>query len=496
MSTLERAKTRIAAWRADAVLFVKDNFLTGPDDKLDVWQHEALSAASKGDRRRLRLCLKACTGPGKSAVLAWLGWWRLSCFAARGEHPKGAALSITADNLKDNLWAELSKWQGRSPFLTQAFTWTKERIYCNDHAETWFLSARSFAKDADAEAIGRALSGLHSKFPFILLDETGDMPTAVGRAAEQIFTGDPIDAGIYQAGNPTSIDGLLYQTCTQLRTQWTVITITADPDDPRRTPRVSRELAQEQIDLYGRENAWVKATILGEFPDGGFNALLTLAEVEAAMKRHLTKDKYDWSQKRIGVDVARFGDDRTVIFGRQGLHAVKPVVMRNADTVAVARRVAEAKVRFGSEMELVDGTGGYGAGVIDVLVSMGHGPVEVQFGGKASDERYFNLRAEMAFRMADWVKKGGALPEDAELLRELTALTYSYQGSKFRLEEKEQMKKRLGVSPDKADALMCTFAVLDMPKSASAMLAEHGIVLEGQAGKMASDWDPMDPSRA
>src|SRR3546814_4756459 len=91
----------------------------------------------------------------KSAVLAWVGWHRLACFAATGEHPKGAALSITADNLKDNLWSELAKWQARSQFLASVFTWTKEKIYANEHPETWFLSARSFAKDAHPEAIGQ-----------------------------------------------------------------------------------------------------------------------------------------------------------------------------------------------------------------------------------------------------------------------------------------------------------------------------------------------------
>lgn len=495
MTTVERARERIALWRKSVKQFVLDNFLTNPDDKLDAWQDEGLDAAVNGDRRRLRLCLKACTGPGKSAVLAWLGWWRLGCFAAPGEHPKGAALSITADNLRDNLWAELAKWQQRSAFLREAFTWTKERVYCNDHPETWFLSFRSFAKDADAEAIGRALSGLHSKFPFLLLDETGDMPIAVGRAAEQIFTGNPIDAGIYQAGNPTSIDGLLYQSCTHLRSQWHVITITADPDDPKRTSRVDVELAREQIRLYGRDNPWVKATILGEFPEAGFNSLLSLADVEAAMNRHLKAPDYAYAQKRIGVDVARFGDDRTVLFPRQGLVAHKPVVMRNADSQKVAARVAMGKAKFGSELELVDDTGGYGAGVIDALNVAGHTPVGINFSSKAMDDRYYNIRAEMAFRMAEWVKHGGALPHDPELLRELVALTYTFHKGRFMLEEKEQMKKRLGFSPDKADALMLTFALPDMPKSAAAMLAEHGILVDGPGSKDVKDWDPYDENR-
>ena len=89
----------------------------------------------------------------------------------------------------------------------EAFAWTKERIYAKEHPETWFLSARSFAKDADSESIGRALSGLHSQFPFVLLDETGDMPTAVGRAAAQIFTGSPADAAIIKPATRPALAG-------------------------------------------------------------------------------------------------------------------------------------------------------------------------------------------------------------------------------------------------------------------------------------------------
>jgi hypothetical protein len=137
-----QAAAGIRRWREDPVAFVRDNFGVEPDE----WQRDALAfLGGKTAKPNRKLCMKACTGPGKSAVLAWIGWHRLACFASKGEHPKGAALSITADNLKDNLWAELSKWQARSAFLTAAFTWTKERIYANDHPETWFLSARSFA---------------------------------------------------------------------------------------------------------------------------------------------------------------------------------------------------------------------------------------------------------------------------------------------------------------------------------------------------------------
>lgn len=402
--------------------------------------------------------MKACTGPGKSATLAWMGWHRLACFAAKGEHPKGAALSITADNLKDNLWAEMSKWQQRSEFLKAAFTWTKEKIYANEHPETWFLSARSFAKDANADAIGRALSGLHSQFPFILLDETGDMPAAVGRAAAQIFTGNPRDAAIIQAGNPTSTTGLLYESCTKASDAWDVITITADPDDPKRTPRVSVEHAREMIRAYGRENPWVMATILGLFPRTGFNALLGPDDIDASVARVLRKEDVMNAPIVLGGDVARQGDDSSAIAKRQGRQAFPIRTLRIPDTMLLADQFIRDSKEADADAFFVDETGGYGAGVIDAMRQLGHDVIGVQFGGRASDYRYYNKRSEMYFELAKWVKAGGVLPEDRELREELCATTFIYQGDKFRIVDKGIIKDQIGRSPDKADALALTFA--------------------------------------
>lgn len=487
--SITKARSNIKRWRRDPIAFVRENFHVEPDE----WQLEGLEAVGGDYNPKRRLTLKACTGPGKSAELAWIGWHRLSCFAEEGEHPKGAALSGEGrDNLRDNLWAEMAKWQNRSAFLKHAFTWTKEQIYANDHPETWFCSARSYAKDADLEQIGQSMSGLHSLYPFLLLDETGKMPIQVGQKAEQIFTGGQKDALIAQAGNPTSTDGLLYHSSTIGAEGSRVITITADPDDPRRTPRVDIEHAREQIKKYGRDNPWVMATILGEFPPSSINALLALEEVERAMGRHLTEDKYSFSQKRLGIDVARFGDDRTVIFPRQGLAAFQPIEMRNARTNDISARVAAAKVKWGSEMEFVDGTGGYGSGVIDFLMQAGHSPQEIHFSGKAIDSRYFNKRSEMWFEMAEWVKRGGALPNIPSLLKELTAPTYTFQNGKFRVEEKDQIKKRLQFSPDLADALGLTFALPEMPAADS--LA--GIKQARHGNKAVAEWDPFDQKRS
>lgn len=459
---MSNATLRIREWRADPVKFVRDNFKIEPD----AWQLDALALAGGAPNPRRKLCMKACTGPGKSAVLAWLGWHRLACFAAKGEHPKGAALSITGDNLKDNLWAELSKWQARSTFLSTAFTWTKETIYANDHPQTWFLSKRSYAKDADAEAVGRALSGLHSQFPFVLLDETGDMPTAVGRAAQQIFTGNPQDAAIIQAGNPTSTSGLLYESASG--GGWDVVTITADPNDPKRTPRVSVEHAQAMIDEYGRENPWVMATILGQFPPTGFNAMIGLEEIEAAMARHYRPEEYQHAAVILGGDVARQGDDESAMARRQGrvMFPIKPY--RIPDTMLVANQFAIEHDQHRADALFVDETGGYGAGVVDALRLRHYQVVGVQFAGKADDPRYHNKRSEMLFKFCAWIKAGGALPNDPILKAELLALKYVFQGDKFLVIPKELIKKELGRSPDRADAGGLTFAYDVAPKPRTA----------------------------
>lgn len=476
-----KASARIKEWRHDPVKFVRDCFHAEPDP----WQLDALQLAGQPGRKRI--AMKACAGPGKTAVLAWLGWHRLACFAAPNEHPKGDAVSITSDNLRDNLWAELARWQNESPFLLHAFTWQKERIIANDHPETWFLAAKGWSKAADLETIGRTLSGLHSRFPFYLIDESGDIPPNMIKSAEQGLTSCE-DGLICTAGNTTSQTGLLYEVTTRSREQWQVISITADPDDPKRSPRVDKDWAAEQIRLYGRENPWVMAYILGQFPPGSINALLSVEDVERAMHQHARQETYEWAQKRLGIDVARFGDDRTVIFPRQGIVAFPPDVMRHernsAVSVNIASRVMVKKQEWKSEMEFFDDSVGWAHGAIDVMRAAGHSPHGINFGAPSPDPRYFNMRSYIWMKMADWVKAGGSLPEIGELVGELTQPTYFFQNGKMRIEEKDQIKKRLGKSPDLADALALTFALPDAPGG-----MQTGIPRRSQPNAL--DYDPI-----
>lgn len=479
------AQDRIARWRRDPVAFVRENFHVEPDP----WQREVLLAFASADKDKRRIAMQACAGPGKTAVLAWCGWLFLTTRGRIGHHPVGLCTAINADNLRDNLWKEFSVWQQRSPFLMQAFVWTKQRIFSKDHPETWWLSARTFSKDADPEKQGRTLSGLHAEDILYLVDESGDVPPAVLRSAEQGL-GNCRWGKILQAGNPTSTQGMLYDAVTNQRALWTVIRITGDPEDPQRSSRISIDWATEQIKLYGRENPWVMAFILGKFPPTALNTLLGPDEVADAMNRTVTEDKFVWAQKRLGIDVARFGDDRTVLFPRQGLMAYRPVEMRGADTTQIAARVMLAVERWKSELELIDDTGHWGHGVVDNLRAVGRGPIPVQFHGPALDDRYKNRRAEMWLKMAAWVKAGGCLPKIPALVAELTTPTYFFAMGKFQLEDKDSIKKRLGRSPDLADALALTFAIPDLPSELMLPAAARG-----QQGRLRYEYDPLAPDR-
>lgn len=207
---------------------------------------------------------------------------------------------------------------------------------------------------------------------------------------------------------------------------------------------------------------------LCDFAAANENTLIPLPLALEAKGRHLPVDSYQSAPVVLGVDVARYGDDRTVILRRQGLAAFEPVVLSGQDAMTVATRVALVKQQFNADAVMIDGTGGYGAGVIDRLRQLGHAVLEVQFAGKPMDSRFGNKRVEMWWAVKEWLQAGGALPPNADLVRELSAPTYSMDNARglLMLEPKDKIKERIGVSPDLADALALTFAYPVAPRGA------------------------------
>jgi hypothetical protein len=439
------AADRIRAWREDPRIFVREVFGVTPDP----WQDEVLHAFATTQR----IALKACKGPGKSTVESWCGW----NFLLTRPHPKVICTSITGDNLRDGLWAEYAKWQGRSPLLREAFEWTNTRIFAKQHPETWFASARQWSKSADPASQADTLAGIHADYVLFQIDEAGGVPDSVASAAEAaLSTG--VETKLMLAGNPTLLSGPLYRACTRERDLWWVKEITGDPDDPMRAPRIDLQWARDQIAKYGRDNAWVLVNVFGQFPPRQSNSLIGAEDVAQAVKRTLTPQEYQQDARIIGVDVARFGDDRSVAFLRQGRKAYPPRVWRGLDLMTLSGHVADFMDGYQPDAVFVDQTG-IGSGVVDRMRQLGRRVIGVDFGGKARDEKMANKRAEMWWLMAQWVPTA-SLPDISELHAELTAPTYGYANAQGRLqlESKEELKKRGLPSPDLADALALTFA--------------------------------------
>jgi phage terminase large subunit len=442
----------LSQWRRSPAQMVRDLFKVEPDD----WQMEVLEAFP----HKKRLAMKANKGPGKTTALAWLGW----NFLLTRPNPNIAATSINGDNLKDGLWKEMSKWQGQAPLLQALFEWTTTRIFSKEKPADWWMSARTWPKSGNATAQADTLAGLHQDYTLFLLDEAGGIPDAVMASAEAVLASG-IEGHIVIAGNPTHLSGPLYRACTTEKDLWYVVQITGDPDNPKRAKRVPIEWAREQIRKYGPDNPWVRVNVFGEFPQASLNALIGDDDVRAAQKRYYRPFEIGPLPKIMGVDVARQGNDMSVIARRQGPQIHNLNRYRNVENGLVGASIANRIWNeFDADACFVDATGGLGFTWLDQLSVLGKSGIPVQFSStKMSSDRYANKRAEIFFLFTEWIKAGGAIPpEDSdggrELREALINTTYTFKGDKLLLEDKDGIKAKIGFSPDEADACALTFA--------------------------------------
>ena len=232
---------------------------------------------------------------------------------------------------------------------------------------------------------------------------------------------------------------------------------------------------------------------LCDFTVGGDDQLVSIADVLAASLRTYEDSVFRDQARVIGVDPARSNTGRCCIARRQGLVALPDVCLHENDTMSIAARVAQLYTDWQADAVIVDG-GGVGGGVIDRLRQLGGmRVVEVQFGAAAGNpQRYVNRRAEVLWELREWIRSGGAIPNDVDLKREIATPTYSYKNGRILVEEKDAIKARLpgGQSPDRADALALTLAV---PVAAGERHPITGLPLP--AGRMAQkrrDYSPFD----
>lgn len=501
LSAADRKKAGVSAekarrWRLDARIFAREICNATPDK----WQDEYFAALSgpevyKGNLNnpaQPQLALKACKGPGKSFVMAITAWW----WMFTRWHCNGAALSITRDNLMDNFWTEISRVREGSAILRQFFAQGGARIESKQFKDTWWISARSFPQNADKTQQANTIAGLHGRHPIVLCDEVGDYPDGVVVAAEAIFSSlaDQFDGRLVIVGNPTNTDGPLYRATKRDKGRWWTYSITGDPNNPFRSPRINKEWAQAQIDTWGRDNPWVLVNVFGEFPPQGSHKLLGPEDVLAAVQRE-PDSSYAEDPKIMGLDVARFGDNESVLFTRQGRMAFRPRVWKNLDLMSLADQVA-GEVATQKPAALFVDSAGVGGGVIDRLRQLQVNVIPIDFGGTPLDAKFENRRAEMWWHLCEWIKKGGCIPDDIQLRSELVSPNYDYiatgKQTKFKLESKADLKKRGVASPDRADGLALTFAApVYMPMNELEHNLHGALSYQKIKGGTEDDWHPF-----
>jgi hypothetical protein len=295
------------------------------------------------------------------------------------------------------------------------------------------------------------------------MDEASAIPDVIWETAEGALTDSNTQIIWAVFGNPTQATGRFRECFGKFKHRWRTKQV-----DSRTVSITNKDQFKKWIADYGEDSDFVRVRVRGVFPRTGSLQFIGDDLAAQAAKREIPDDRY--APIVLGVDVARFGDDESVIYIRKGRdgRSFAPVRLRGergvTDTMTLVGRVVEVYNQHRAAAVFVDG-GGVGGGVIDRLRQLNVPVWDIQFGGssdanslEADGIRCANKRAEIWCAMREWLK-GGAIPEDTQLRDELIGPQYGYnKDNLIQLESKADMKKRGLSSPDIADALALTFA--------------------------------------
>jgi hypothetical protein len=429
---------KLIYWRSDIVDFVETAF--APVEITDQQREVLLSIQKPG----AKVAVKAGHGVAKTCTEAWVALWGVLChFDVRVP-----VTGPSAPQLRDVFMAELTKWKLKlRPWLEAQIEITSMGAHVTGRKKLQFISVRTSRREDPT-----ALQGFHAPHVLFICDEAFGIPDQVFEAAEGALTKDT--ARLLLCGNPTSLTGYAYDAFHKNKRLFVRHTLSC-VDAPEWL--VSRTYINEMKEKYGEDSDIYKYRVLGEFPSASAAQLIPNKLVEEAAGRHLREDEYNFAPVILGVDVARFGDDRSVIFLRQGLMAKELGSWYNIDTVDLSEKVMYYADECRADAIMVDVIG-IGSGVVDNLIRVGRDPISINFSGSAMKPKYYNKRAECWGEMKNWLALGGSIPKSDDLSKELVAVVYGFTGAgKLQLEAKRDVKKRLGFSPDKADALALTF---------------------------------------
>lgn len=428
-------------WQRDELYRIRDSIL---DAKIGI--------ARIGEHGTYKRAIASGRGIGKSALVAWIAHWMMSTHI-------GSSTIISANSepqLQKVTWAELKKWLA----LAINSSWF-------DPLATSILPSSVLKTLMDKAGIGHgyyhiqgklwteenpdAYAGPHNPLGLcVIFDEASGIPAPIWNVTNGFFTEKTPYKFWFAFSNPRRREGAFYDCFHENDSSWSLNNI-----DAREVEGTDKSTYEEIVKKHGLDNDVTRVEVLGQFPLGGDDMFMNVAEVRESRTRELVPDP--GAPLIMGVDVARSGLDSTVICFRRGYDArsIPSVTFRGADNMKVALSCADLIRQYNPDAVCVDA--GAGAGVIDILRSMRLRIHEVGFGTSSSNPRYYLNKTRMYADLRDWISEGGCIADDPRLIRDLEALTWMFHGSsdKIMLVPKNKMAK----SPDHSDALALTFAV-------------------------------------
>lgn len=440
MKIVELIRSLIEKYRDDPIGFCRDLLKV----ELDPPQANILRDIAAGERR---ITVRSGHGVGKSTTLAFAVIW----FMFTRWPAKVIVTAPTAGQLWDALWAEIrSRFAQLPPGLVDIFEMMAEKIVLRADPDNSFCSARTSSKERP-----EALAGVHSENVLLIADEASGIPEEVFVSGSGSMSGH--NACTVLTGNPTRLTGFFADTHRKpgVREMWKQHHISCLD-----SPRVSRDFIDQIRRTYGEDSNEYRVRVLGEFPTSDDEALIPYDLVVAAMSRDVSPGgRPIWA-----IDPARFGRDRTAFVERIG-QVVSPVqcwqgldLMQTAGKIVTMWNTVPLKHR---PAEILVDSIGIGAGVVDRLRELDLPVRGINVSESAPvGSTTSRLRDELWVKCRDWLAaRTGKLPNDMELLADLTAPKFSYlSNGKLKVESKDDMKSRGVRSPDIADALCLTFA--------------------------------------
>lgn len=449
---LKAAQERIMRWRREGparfaveALGMPEKYDPATKTGVIKWWWEA----SEKLVRKQRLSIRSGHGVGKSSFLSIAILWFTSCYFPC----KIPCTAPTAHQLSDVLWAELSKWhrvlKHRIPELADQFEQTQDEFRLKEAPKESFAVARTARADKP-----EALQGFHSDNLLIVADEASGIPDVIFEVGQGTLSTDGAFAIL--AANPTRKSGFFYETHHRLRERWETMVVNGENSE-----LVSKQFVDDIAHQYGADSNVYRVRVLGEFASEDDSVVIPLDLCENAKIR----DVEAFGERVWGIDVARFGRDRTTLVKRctnATLEAHKS--WSGQDLMQTSGRIYAEWLETAPDARpksvFVDVIG-IGAGVADRLMELGLPVVPVNVAEEASvSEKYLRLRDELWFKARKWLEqKNCKLVDDEVLIAELTLPRYSFTSTgKLKVESKDELKKRFPQSPDVADAFCLTFS--------------------------------------